>query len=65
MSTAVLPDGRVLFANGLESTENAKEPVVPAIAQQSRNSAARLLDLRSGTPAFAVPTPALGARSGA
>ena len=62
--TAVLPDGRVLYFNALESQENAPEPSALSLAPSSRDSQARVLDVRSGTPRWLVPTPPRGAHDG-
>jgi len=60
---AVLNDGRVLYFHGLEGQENAGFGSVPSLAPSSRNSQARVLDLRSGAPRWAVPTPERGAHA--
>jgi hypothetical protein len=56
-AAAVLPDGRVFYYNGLESWENAQHTTFTSAAPSSRDSQARVLDLRSGTPEFTIPTP--------
>ena len=60
VNTAVLKDGRVLYINGLEGTENSEQPSPLSISPQSGSSRSRLLDLRSGTPQFSIPTPETG-----
>jgi hypothetical protein len=57
-AVAVLPDGRIFYYNGLEGTENAERGPSPAgkTSASARDSAARVLDLRHGTPEFTVPT---------
>lgn len=55
VTSAVLPDGRVLYGNGLESEENGEETVVPGLAPETRNDRTRVLDLRTGTPSWTVP----------
>src|SRR5687767_5291254 len=55
-ASAVLPDGRVVYYNGIESQENAEGPSAMSLSPSSRDSQARVLDLRSGTPDFVVPT---------
>jgi hypothetical protein len=55
VTAAVLPDGRVLYGNGLEGEENAEEGVVLSLAPENRTDRTRVLDLRSGRPAFTVP----------
>jgi hypothetical protein len=52
VGSAVLPNGSVWYANGLEATENIRYTVAFEIAPRSRNSLSRILDLLSGTPVF-------------
>jgi hypothetical protein len=54
-ASAVLPDGRVFYYNGIESQENAKGPSALSLSPSSRDSQARVLDLRSGTPQWIIP----------
>jgi hypothetical protein len=58
--TAVLNDGRVLYFHGLEGQENAGPASAASLAPSSRDSQARVLDVRSGTPRWVVPTPPTG-----
>jgi hypothetical protein len=60
VEAAVLGDGRIFYFNGLESQENARGASVPSLPPSSRNSQARVLDVRSGTPRWVLPTPARG-----
>lgn len=60
VEAAVLGDGRVMYFNGLESQENAKGPSLFSLAPSSRDSQARVLDLRSGAARWAVPAQARG-----
>ncbi|MGH9040142.1 MAG: hypothetical protein ACRDZ3_07920 [Acidimicrobiia bacterium] len=62
-AAAVLPDGRVFYYNGIESEQNAKGPSAFSLSPSSRDSQARLLDLRSGTPQFTEPTPDRGGQT--
>ncbi|MCA1843649.1 MAG: hypothetical protein LC792_10780, partial [Actinobacteria bacterium] len=55
VEAAVLGDGRVFYVNGLESQENAEGPTLTSLAPSSRDSQARLLDLRTGTPQWSAP----------
>ena len=55
-----LPDGRVLYWDGLEGSENVERSFGPEISPKSRNAEARVLDLRGGTPGFSTPTPSTG-----
>ncbi|HEV8572427.1 MAG TPA: galactose oxidase-like domain-containing protein [Actinomycetota bacterium] len=57
MSVAVLPDGRVLYWNGLEGTEHIEVHVAVDGGTWAGNSRARILDLGSGTPRWSVPGP--------
>jgi hypothetical protein len=57
---AALPDGRVLYYNGLEGSENVKNGVGTELAPYTRNSAVRILDLRDGTPRWKVPAQPTG-----
>ncbi len=59
-AAALLPDGRVFYYNGLESWENARHSTFTSAAPSSRDSQSRILDLRSGTPQFTIPTPSGG-----
>ena len=54
-AAAVLNDGRVLYFNGLESSENSQGPSPLSLGPSSRNSQVRILDLHRGTPEFVVP----------
>jgi hypothetical protein len=60
-ASAVLPDGRIMYYNGIESQENSKGPSAMSLSPSSRDSQARVLDLRSGTPQFVVPDQGRGA----
>jgi hypothetical protein len=60
-ASAMLPDGRVLYWNGIESQENARGPSAMSLSPSARDSQSRVLDLRSGTPTWIVPTPERGA----
>jgi hypothetical protein len=57
---AMLPDGRLFYWNGNESQENINTGALLSMAPESRDSRARLLDLRSGTPRWQVPEPETG-----
>jgi hypothetical protein len=62
-ASAVLPDGRVFYFNGIESQENAEGPSAMSLSPSSRDSQARVLDLRSGTPQFIEPSQDRGGQS--
>ena len=55
-----LPDGRVLYWDGLEGSENVDQSYGWQIAPMSQNDQSRVLDLRGGSPAFTTPTPSTG-----
>jgi hypothetical protein len=57
VSAVALRDGRVLYWNGLEGFENIVSNTGAEAAGASRNSRARLLDLRGGQPVYEAPTP--------
>jgi hypothetical protein len=57
VTSVVLPDGRVLFWNGVEGSENAETSIVVEGGTVSRDAQARVLDLRDGTPSYTVPDP--------
>ena len=57
---AVLGDGRVLYFHGLEGQEGAGPATAASLAPSSRNSQARVLDVRAGTPRWSAPTPPTG-----
>jgi hypothetical protein len=56
-AASVLSDGRVFYINGLEGDENVERSFVVEGASYGRNALARVLDLRSGVPQWAVPSP--------
>ena len=58
---AITPDGRVFYFNGIESSENVQYSSGAELSPESRNSRARLLDLRSGTPVWSIPGHETGA----
>ncbi|MGD9527607.1 MAG: hypothetical protein AB7V44_12545, partial [Pseudonocardia sp.] len=55
VTSAVLPDGRVLYGNGIESEENAEEGGVASLSPESRSSRTRVVDLTDGSPSWRVP----------
>src|SRR5438105_3322273 len=55
-----LPDGRVLYWDGLEGGENVEQSYLWQFGQVSQNDQARVLDLRGGSPVFQTPLPATG-----
>lgn len=61
VSSNVLPDGRILYWMGIESQENSRGPSAMSLSPSARDSQARVLDLRSGTPQWIKTTPERGA----
>jgi hypothetical protein len=61
VSASVVPDGRVVYWNGLSDLENVQNGIVAEAGGAADSSEARVLDLRSGTPRFSDPTPVNGA----
>jgi len=51
----ITPQGRVFYFNGIEGSENVQYGSAPELSPESRNSRARVLDLRSGTPSWSIP----------
>ena len=51
----VLPSGRIFYFNGLEGQENVDRGVPTGRSVKMRDSASRLLDLRSGEPVWSIP----------
>ena len=62
-ASAVLPDGRIFYYNGIESQENASGPSAMSLSPSARDSQVRVLDLRSGTPQWVTPAQDRGAQS--
>ncbi|HEX3604732.1 MAG TPA: hypothetical protein VH134_02330, partial [Candidatus Dormibacteraeota bacterium] len=52
---AITSDGRVFYFNGIESSENVQTGSPAELSPESRDSRARVLDLRSGTPTWLTP----------
>ena len=55
VTSAILPDGRVLYGNGIESEENAEDGVALSLSPESRDDRTRVMDLRDGSPSWFVP----------
>lgn len=55
VSMAVMPDGRVIYWNGLEGTEQVKISPYLNGDEWAENSRSRILDLRDGTPKWSIP----------
>ncbi|MHB8572726.1 MAG: galactose oxidase-like domain-containing protein [Candidatus Dormibacteria bacterium] len=56
VTSVMLPDGRVLFWNGLEGLENVQHLTAAEAGAVSSNSQSRVLDLSGATPTFSVPS---------
>jgi hypothetical protein len=61
VTTAVLPDGRYLYGNGIEGEENAEEGAAMSLSPEAEDSRFRVLDLRDGTPSWTTPENEYGA----
>ena len=59
-SVNTLPDGRVLYWNALEGTENIKTSIVSEFGYVTVNDQSRLLKLSGGKPTWAQPSPVDG-----
>jgi len=55
VTSAALPDGRILYGSGIESEENAEEGAVLSLSTEARDDRTRVLDLRNGKPTWVVP----------
>ncbi len=58
VSVNVLPDGDVMYYDGLEGTENVRTSIVAEYGHNAGNDQSRVLDL--GGPTWTVPSPADG-----
>lgn len=56
VSVAVLPDGDILYYDGLEGTENVQTSIVIEYGRNAVNDQSRLLDLNGGHPVWSIPT---------
>ena len=57
MAVAQLPDGRLLYWDGLEGMNHVKYNVVAEFGNTAQNDQTRLLDLRGERPTWSVPSP--------
>jgi galactose oxidase-like protein len=51
----VLKDGRVLYWNAIESSENVQVASGAELSPETRNASSRVLDLRNGAPSWYTP----------
>ncbi|HVF52006.1 MAG TPA: galactose oxidase-like domain-containing protein [Actinomycetota bacterium] len=56
-SMAILPNGKILYWNALEGTENIDVPLALSFGDVSINDQGRILDLNSGRPFWRKPAP--------
>lgn len=63
VTVVVLPNGRVLYWDGLEGTERVEDLTAAEIGDAAGNDQSRVLDLRGRRPAFSKPRPAIGGPS--
>jgi hypothetical protein len=61
VTTAVLPDGRYLYVNGIEGEENAEEGAANSLSPEAEDGMSRVLDVRDGTPSWTTPEEEFGA----
>ena len=61
VTMAVLPDGRIYYANGIEADENVKYSYEFELGPRTRADRVRLLDLRGATPQWSTPPSEAGA----
>jgi hypothetical protein len=57
MAVAQLPDGRLLYWDGLEGMNKVQYNVVLEFGNTAQNDQTRLLDLRNGSPVWSIPSP--------
>ncbi|MDQ1687777.1 MAG: hypothetical protein QOK42_752 [Frankiaceae bacterium] len=57
MAVAQLPDGRVLYWDGLEGMNKVQYNVVAEFGNTAQNDQTRLLDMRDGSPSWSIPSP--------
>src|SRR5207244_3446362 len=61
VTMAVLPDGRIYYANGIEADENVKYSYEFELGNRTRADRVRVLDLRGSTPQWTTPPAESGA----
>ena len=59
-TVAALNNGKVLYWDALEGTENVQLSIVLEFAKQARNDRSRTIDLSGPQPVFGTPDPATG-----
>jgi hypothetical protein len=57
VSVVVLPNGKILYWDGLEGMDEVKLTVLSDYAKYARNSQSRVMDLRGRAPGWSTPTP--------
>jgi hypothetical protein len=60
---AAMPDGSVLYMNGVEGNDNLSYQYVTELGTRGGDSLSRVLDLTHGTPRWSVPNPQDGGGS--
>ncbi|HEV7865663.1 MAG TPA: kelch motif-containing protein [Acidimicrobiia bacterium] len=61
VTTAVLPDGRIYYANGIEADENVRYHYELELGNRTRADRTRILDLRGPEPTWSTPPQEAGA----
>jgi galactose oxidase-like protein len=64
VSVVMLPDGRILYWDGLEAEENINLSIVNEIGDKAVNDQSRVLDLSGPSPSWIQPTPVDGGANG-
>jgi hypothetical protein len=57
VAVSVLPNGNVMYYDGLEGTENVQTSIVIEYGSRAINDQSRLLNLNNGNPQWSIPTP--------
>jgi len=60
VSIAQLVNGKIMYFNGIEGSENFKVTAFPEAGKTLRDSQARILDLTGGSPQWTLPYPVRG-----
>ncbi|HYH51986.1 MAG TPA: galactose oxidase early set domain-containing protein [Acidimicrobiia bacterium] len=61
VTTAMLPDGRIFYANGIEADENVRYHYELELGNRTRADRTRVLDLRGAEPVWTTPPQEFGA----
>jgi galactose oxidase-like protein len=64
VSVAVLPDGRIMYYDGLEGEENINLNIVAEFGDKAVNDQSRVMDLSGASPSWTRPNPVDGGANG-